>query len=338
MTLSPFQAMQLAVDIVNDSEHDKNKIAACLFHQTPSSPDLIRGLPDEKDPLVKPKDNDILYIARYNQRPRGLRDHFSPDVKIGQSSQFLHAEVACLFASGFATEGASLCVTDPFCPNCAKAICEAGIQHVYIDHKGLDKDFAKRRGDDFESLSLLIVEKAGISVSIIYRKEERLEPLIAPPVITRKGSAQGIEFFDWGDNLTIIDYLKKFRARQSRTAWAIAKIKETNEKETGILVFEELTLGMTPHDYAEKRRYSEKYRLPVDPMNRLLFFCRRKNFTIDDMTIGVNLHPASRALVNAVGYGIKTVYVADQTPDHDPQGQQAADILQDKNLIEIKSV
>ena len=30
----------------------------------------------------------------------------------------------------FATDGASLCVTDPFCPNCAKNIAEAGIKRV----------------------------------------------------------------------------------------------------------------------------------------------------------------------------------------------------------------
>ena len=312
-TITPYQAMQYAVDIVNDSEHIKNKIAACLF-------------------------TDNQWIARYNQRPAMLADHFTPDVKIGQSSQFLHSEVACIFDANFITEAASLCVTDPFCPNCAKAICEAGITHVYVDHKGLDKDFAKRRGDDFESLSLLMMEKAGIPVSIIYRKEGRLEPLIAPPVLTRKGSAQGIEFFDWDGAMNLADYLDKFRKRQQHTAWTIAKIRETDGSQTGILVFEELTSGLTPHDYAEKRHYSEKYRFPVDPLNRLMFFAKRKGFEIIDNAVACNLYPASRALVNAAGLGLRNILVGEISPDHDIQSMEAGDLLQKNGVLTINTV
>ena len=307
---TPYQAMQQAVDIVNDSEHISNKIAACLFKGERS-------------------------VTRHNLRPSPLKNKFGPDIKIGQSSQFLHAEVACIFAADFATEGASLCVTDPFCPNCAKAICEAGIAHVYIDHKGLDKDFAKRRGDDFESLSLLMMEKAGIPVSILYRKDHKIEPLISPPVLTRAGSAQGMEFFDWDSSLSIADYLQKFRERQPHTAWAVAKIYEMDEKITGILAFEELTTGVTPQDYSEKNKSSEKYRLPVDPLNRLLFYCARKGFSIADNHAACNLYPGSRSLVNAVGFGLETIIVGENAPDHDPHGHEAGIILQKNGILNI---
>ena len=313
MILTPFTAMQKAIAIVNDSEHKKNKIAACLYTKHE-------------------------YIARHNHRPPVLSKHFTPDIRIGQSSQFIHAEVACIFESDFATEGAFLCVTDPFCPNCAKAICESGVAHVYIDHKGLDKDFALRRGDDFESLSLLMLEKAGIPVSILHRKDEKIEPLIAPPILTRKGSAKGIEFFHWDENTNISDCLDKFRIRQSHTAWVIARIMENNNQETGILVFEELTSGLTPHDYSKKQNLSDKYRFPVDPLNRLLFFVRRKGFEIIDKAVGCNLHPASRALVNASDYGITNIYLGEMSPDHDTQGLDAGKILHENNIISIQQI
>lgn len=299
--MTPFTAMQSAVDIINTSEHNKNKIASCLF--TPNN-----------------------HIVRVNHRPNILKSKFTADIRIGKASQFIHSETACLFQADFPTEDASLCITDPMCPNCAKAICESGITHVYIDHKGLDKDFARRRGNDFQSLSLLMMEKAGITVSILNRKDETIETLIEPPVLTRKGAPQGIEFFDWDDELAIKDYLQKFRNRQAHSAWAIAQIEE-NGHQLGIIVFEELTRGLTPRDYADNRRISLKYRLPVDPLNRLLFFTKRKGFKLQNAQLAVNLEPSSRALVNATGYGVRTVHIGEKKPDHDDLGHIASEIL-----------
>jgi dCMP deaminase len=309
MSLTPFIAMQNAVDIVNTSEHNSNKIAACLFkgHQ---------------------------WVVETNHRPDIFQSHFTPDIKFGQSSQFIHSETACIFNTPFITEGAEICITDPPCPNCAKAICEAGITHVYIDHKGLDKDFAQRRGDDFESLSLLVFEKAGVNVSIIYRKEARLENLIGPPVATRKGSAQGIEFFDWDNDVSLHDYLSKFRQRQPHTSWALAKIQE-EEKYLGIILFEELTNGLTPRDYAEHRQRSEKYRLPVDPLNRILYFAKRKGMTIIDGAVAVNLYPSSRALVNSIGFGLKKIHIGEMKPDHDEQGHVAAKMIERTGVLQL---
>jgi len=309
MTITPFQGMQHAVDIVNNSEHNKNKIASCLF-----------------------KGDD--YTARTNHRPDVLKSKCTADLRVGKASQFIHSETACIFEADFPTEGAQLCITDPMCPNCAKAICEAGITHVYIDHKGLDKDFAKRRGNDYESLSLLMLEKSGVAVSILYRKENRIEPLIEPPISTRKAGAQGIEFFDWNNDLTLRDYLQKFRNRQAHTAWSIAKINE-NGHALGIIVFEELTQGLTPRDYADNRNISVKYRLPVDPLNRLLFFTKRKMFGIENAELAVNLAPSSRALVNACGYGIKNITVGEDKPDHDELSHIAAQFLQENGVLRI---
>ena len=313
--MNPFKAMQAAVDIVLSSEHINNKIAACLFTETK-------------------------HIVGTNHRPHPLKNQFLPDVRVGDSSQFIHAEVGCIYKSNIATDGASLCVTDPFCPNCAKAIAESGIRHVYIDHKGLDKDFAKRRGEDFESLSLLVMEKAGIHVSILYRKEQRIEPLLTPPIMTRIATA-GLEFFDCVDDLSMSDMVESFRNRQPNSAWACARVKESNGQITGILIFEGLPPGLTPHNYIDKKnegRGNDKYGLTTDPMNRLMFYIKRKNMVLLNGEIGCNITPSARALVNCTGFGVQKLVIGENQSKADENKQAALTLLHKNGILQVTSL
>jgi deoxycytidylate deaminase len=313
--MTPFEAMQAAVDVVLTSEHIKNKIAACLF--------------TDKD-----------HIVGTNHRPAKLKNSFTPDIRVGDSSQFIHAEVGCIYKSNIATDESSLCVTDPFCPNCAKAIAESGIRHVYIDHKGLDKDFAKRRGEDFESLSLLIMEKAGIHVSILYRKEQRIEPLLTPPIMTRIATT-GLEFFDCVDDLPMADIMSSFRKRQPKSAWACARVKESNGKTTGILIFEGLPPGLTPHDYVDKKSKghgTEKYGMTIDPMNRLMFYLKRKNMALLNSEIGCNLTPSSRAFVNAIGFGVQKITIGHNDTAIGTPDVSAIQILDKNGILQLSGL
>src|SRR5262245_21403475 len=128
---SPFAQMQKAVDIVNTSPHPANKIAATIFGRDKTG----RGFS----------------LSHTNFWPRAILDHFGMEARIGNASGTIHAETECILASPAPTEGASLSITDPFCPNCAKNIAEAGIRTVYIDHKGFKKDFVARRAHAFEN-------------------------------------------------------------------------------------------------------------------------------------------------------------------------------------------
>lgn len=304
------QRMQDAVDIVLGSEHLNNKISACLF-------------------------NDNFHVARVNHRPQPLKDTFAADARIGDSSQFVHSEIACIHAASQAVDGSYLCVTDPFCPNCAKGIAESGIKHVYIDHKGLDKDFANRRGDDFESLSLLIMEKAGIDVSVVYRKEGRIEPLVTCPIHTRWGASTGVEFFDIAEDMSLEDMLQSFRTRQPHSAWACARIQEKDGSVTGILVFQGLSAGITPYEFNEKKHISDKYSLTIDPVNRLIFYLKRKGLYLVDSHIGCNLFPSSRAMVNAIGFGVTTLTVGENEHHADPDRHDAGDMLEKNGILKI---
>ncbi len=98
--ISPLDAMQAAVNIVLTSPHPTNKVAAAIF----SGADIL---------------------VRTNNWPSRIATVLGQDARVGNSSGTVHAEVNCISDFPHPTEGASLCITDPFCPNCAKNIAEA---------------------------------------------------------------------------------------------------------------------------------------------------------------------------------------------------------------------
>ena len=154
------EAMEKAVDIVNDSLHSHSKVAATIYGKT------TNGEP--------------FSLSSVNYWPDEIYRRIGPETRIGDSSGTVHAETACLLKAPY-TKDAAICVTDLFCPNCAKNMAEAGIQKIYIDHKGFEKDFAQRRGTHFQNMSLRICEQAGIEVYKINRKEKTIENIFIPP-------------------------------------------------------------------------------------------------------------------------------------------------------------
>jgi deoxycytidylate deaminase len=288
--ITPFQAMQHAVDIVNTSEHNKNKVAACI----------VSG--DQ-------------YIAKTNYRPEILKQHFDAKDRIGSSSQFIHAEVACIFNAPFPTDGASIFITDPMCPNCAKAICETGIKHVYIDHKGMEKDFFLRRKDAFEQISVPLMEHAGIGVSIIYRKEKIIEPILTPYHYDEHHD----EIINTESNLTIL--LQDKMKTSTDRSFALCKT------DNGTLYIPEIA-----HDITHSNK---KYRDDISPLNRLLFHTKRHGYDIQNMSIACNLYPSSRDIVNAIGFGVKKIIIGSQVPDHDINGLEATSKLKKFDVLNI---
>jgi len=306
--------MQSAVDVVLTSEHDTSKVAACAFH--PAHPE---------HPAV----------ASINTRPDVLKDHFPWDARIGASSQFLHAEISALLKFDGPMRGAHLCVTDPFCPNCAKNMAEAGVRAIYIDHKGFQKDFIARNGDEFKSMSMLIAEKAGISVFEVNRKAGTVTPILAQTTLTRP-TTSALEFFDVEDGMTLEDAARTFKQRLgARETWAMAFIKDHDGSAKGMLAFEALPPGITPEDFKTRGDSTGKYRFPLDPLTRLLLQIRRMGFGFVERRAVSARIPSSRALVNAMGMGISSLLMASATPDHDPTGPGALKMLTDKKILNV---
>ena len=273
--MTPFEAMQHAVDIVNGSEHPTNKIASCLF-------------------------NDDDFVTSTNYRHQPLIDNFPLGEKLGSSSQYIHSEIGCTFKAPFHVTGASLCITDPMCPNCAKAIASLCIKHVYIDHKGMEKDFIKRRGNDFETMSLLMMDRACIGVSIIHRKDKKLETILPEKNIK-------IQVMDDSGDYAESEELK---------------------------IYSGFSPNITDDDVKECQ--SHKYSFHIDPLNRLLFELSKKNIKTQSVTC--SNHPSSRALVNAVGFGIEEITILSSTLHHGEQGRDTAKALEKNGILKINRV
>lgn len=309
---------QDAVDRVLSSEHDSSKVAACIF-----------------DP-----NDDTMFAVHTNHRPLALAANFAPEERIGSSSAYVHAEVACIFGFHGKLRGSHICLTDPFCPNCAKFMAEAGVRSVYIDHKGFQKDFASRRGGEFKDMSMLIAEKAGISVFIVNRKEGSVEPILDHTHSTRP-SPSAIEFFDVAgdDAADLHTYMNEFKTRLgTSSSFSVAIAHETTGKPVGILVFEALPPGLTPEEFSARKLVADngKYRFPIDPLNRVMILLKRQHMTLaGENSVACSFFPSSRALVNATAFGVRNIIAARKDCDHDPQGLEAAQALRQKGCLDF---
>lgn len=312
--MSPFNEMQKAVDVVGSSLHPTNKIAATLF-----SADFS--------------------VSRTNYWPGRIEQAFGRNIDIGSSSGTVHAETACILTAPV-TDGASLCVTDPFCPNCAKNIAEAGIKTIYIDHKGFVKDFAARRGDHFKNMSMQICARAGISVYELNRKDQTLTPIIeipddykpfndAPVVISSLAAATQADFLD-----LIADSKANIHEK-----FAVALAFNDHGKVFGLCAKTHLAVGYSRRVEApEFHDPHGKYTFILEPVSRLLMNAARLGLKIHADYLYASVVPTSRELVNIVGAGLNKLHIGDMNIARDQDALTALKQLGTVGILEATSV
>lgn len=304
-----YEHMQAAIDIVATSPHPTNKVAATLTH-------------------------DDWIISLTNQWPAPIAQTIGTHNKIGNSSGTIHAETACILQApkkGHTTSGATLFVTDPPCPNCMKNIAEAGIANIYIDHKGFDKDWARRRGDKFESMSMRTAEKAGIDVHVIHRKERRFEtisshvpgykPTIESPPIIKECTENFKEC------------IKRAHAHFGDEPFALALAKDQNGQSVSLLTDRHPTIGYT---YKTVESKQEKYSFILQPIARILMSAARSGLILDNNNIYSSRVPTSREMVNFIGAGLSALTIGDLEAARDEYGPIALKQLTDSGLLETK--
>jgi deoxycytidylate deaminase len=321
--------MQDAVDIVNSSEHETSKVAACLFDASGTTHHMI---------------------ARTNHRPKALFNEFDTYDRIGKSSQFVHAEAACVLEYPYSTKDHYLCVTDPFCPNCAKTIIESGVSRVFIDHKGMDKDFVRRRAGAFNLISMKMAQAAGIDVYILYRKERRFEPLVlkndAP-----KPKFGGFSFHEMGeaeatinaqsDVLELQTYLASFASEALKTKDAdvprvFAFVTDRNDDMKILEIEERLTPGVVEAEVLSTQpEDTDKYRFAVDAMNRLYCALKRLDLKLVKGIVCSSHIPSSRAFVNAMLTDVKILNLHSLRPSHDEQATEVCELFENKGFMSI---
>lgn len=317
--LSELPLMQSAVDIVNTSPHPVNKVAATL---------LCR---------------DGTVISRTNGWPAPILDHFGMETDIGNSSGTLHAEVTCILAAAAierACAGAALAVTDPPCPNCAKNIAEAGITAVYIDHKGFDKDFAARRGAEFDQMSMQIFKRAGITVYEVRRKEGGITPIleIAADYTPPNDSPVIVSMLDAMSDANFLDSIADARANLRGERFALALCHTPDGTPAALCSRAHLAIGYTKREDApEFHDPHGKYSFILEPSNRVMMNAACLGYRIDPGYFYSSAIPTSRELVNLVGAGIKTLSIGDINDARDDDAKTALGQMKTSGIITVQT-
>ena len=322
MSFQPFEEMQKAVDIVNDSPHPVNKIAATIFGYDRQGRDFS--------------------ISRTNYWPELIEARLGKDTDIGDSSGTIHAETACILTAPV-TEDASLCVTDPLCPNCAKNIAEAGIKNIYIDHKGFTKEFSSRRGAAFENMSMQICERAGVAVHQLWRKEQRIEPIIQfkGQYIPVQDSPLDYErLYGVINRPFFVDFVEKMRRRHHgrRFACAIGRDRVSGNVYS-LSARSHPVIGYSMASDAQLLRDPEnKYTYMLEPINRLLMGSARIGVKLIDGMIFCTNIPTSREQVNLIGASITRVYVEHPNKALDESAIQAKRTVTNARMLDFQSL
>ncbi len=299
-------AMQRAVDIVLGSPHPDNKVAATLFHEHRT-------------------------ISKTNDWPEPIQHKLGLDIRIGDSSGTVHAEVNCLLHFDAPTQRASLAITDPCCPNCAKCIAEAGIKNVYIDHKGFLKDFSIRRGDEFQDMSMRILAHAGISLYEVARKENRITTLYKPddgyippednPIEIRPTRADA-------SRATLLQTARLVKVKHPR--WGCALAQDSSGKILTLVASTHPAIGFT-HD--DQLASDNKYDFYLEPVNRILMGAARAGLTICDDFIWCSVLPSPREMVNLVAANIKGIYILDRETHKKNASLQGLSTLEEAGIL-----
>lgn len=307
--------MQAAVDIVNSSPHPTNKIAATLFGTDRAGHDFS--------------------VSATNYWPDAIRKTIGTASRIGNASGTIHAETACILQAPY-TDGASLCVTDPFCPNCAKNMAEAGIKTISIDHKGFQKDFIARREHAFADMSMRVCEKAGIAVYELYRKEQRLVPIYEPdPAYTPPEDAPvETEARDHANDRTFRALIHEKTEKHSKRKFVCALAKNEAGEIYSLTARAHPAMGYTMRaDLPEIEQPHGKYSFLLEPVNRLLMAAPRHGLRIIDGYMYSSQIPTSREQVNLVGANLTRLTIGDPKKARDPDALRAMRQMQDHKII-----
>lgn len=119
-------------------------------------------------------------------------------------------------------------------------------------------------------------------------------------------------------------------------AWVMAFVHDAHGKRRGIVMFEALPPGMTPHDFLERSNLNGgKYRYPTDPLIRLFIGCRRMGIHMDGGKVASAQIPSSRAIVNSIGFGLEHLLLGSDKVDHDEDARMVLQVLKRKSILEV---
>lgn len=308
--------MKKTLDLAPSSPHPTNKIAATLF-------------------------GDNWAISKTNYWPKVIYEKIGDKTKIGNASGTVHAETACIIdAFPHQVEGASICISDPFCPNCAKNIAEAGIKKIYIDQAGFDKDFFKRRSGHFDAMSMRICEQAGISVYATKMEDEKIIPILETssdytptddsPITHKALTTYNEDVFH--------SLIETASTTHKNRKFCVAIAENEKGQAFELVARAHAVIGFSLQEDDEALippQPAGKYSFIQEPINRMIMFMARQGYTLINGYFYCSQVPTSREQVNLVGANIEQIKIGDKEKCRDEYGLKAIEQLQEKKILKI---
>ncbi len=319
MKIIPFIHMTTAIENALNSAHPTNKIGATLFGTDTAG--------------------DRFFVSKTNNWPNAIDKKIGRDEKIGNSSGTIHAETACILNSPFGTENSAVCITDPFCPNCAKNIAESGIKTIYIDSKGFEKDFFKRRSGHFDTMSMQICERAGINVFAIDIEKKEITSILEIPDDYLPVEDSPIHYQEIKDanEETFKKVIQENFDLHKKRKFSTALVKDIDDNIYALTARAHAVTGYTmkdPEEAIDLLVPVGKYSFIQEPVNRLMMHMARKNLFLIYDYLFCSQVPTSREQVNLVGADVKRITIGDLQKCRDVSGLKAMKQLSNAKIID----
>ncbi len=279
-------------------------------------------------------------VMRSNHWPNIIRETLGVEDKIGNASPTIHAETAVILAAPHGVKGADMYVTDPLCPNCMKNIVEAGIKRLFIDKGGFNREFYRKNKNHFDSQSMSIARRGGVSIYTVDTLTEIIQPLFeadkkdTPP----NDSPIEIETIDHVSDAIFCDVIDRASERHKQRKHAIALVEDEFGNKFALVARSHMVIGHTAGHKDDipliSKAPGEKYSLIQEPVNRLMMFMARKGYKSLEGYLYCSVVPTSREQVNMVGAGISRITIGDLQRSRDDDGIAAMQILKSARILE----
>lgn len=278
-------------------------------------------------------------VTGTNYYPESILEVFGPNIKIGNASGSIHAENGTLSRSP-RTLNATLFVTVPPCPNCAKDISAAGIKDVFIAASGFESDWYKRRGHYFRDMSMAILNSAGINTYVLdleKRTQQRHELSNVPENYTPK-IENTVHYMQIGRRTVKKKHFKTYIENQHERFGDIpfaAAFTINARGEYGMTSARaHPSAGYTSEEIATLPQ--EKYSFILQPLNSMNMDNIKHGRKILGNFLFSSTIPTSREQVDMVGAGLDQTYIGDFETSRDKHGIIAMQQLSEAGIVDYK--
>lgn len=323
MNTMHFKRMERALKTEKNSPHPTHKVGAYI-HCHENTPD-IKDLP-----------------ASHNSWPEPLERTIGHNVKLGNASTTIHAEIAALsdIPSFTSSKNSDIYITDLPCPNCAKTIAEAGIANVFIDSHTHNTPLGLKIKPYFEQVSLLMFKKAGIGVFEMNAQEKTVSTILNSTTIEEDKSIiftgafkQPIEPHE-----EALSSLIERSNEQYNRPFAACFAMDNKGQSFLLSAQTQNALGLSDADAKHISHIQNKYEPTLQPINRLLGQCAYFGLKIIDKTLYCSQTPTSREFVNMIGTGHTELIINQQQKCRDEWGLKALEQIKSHEIIKLSAL